>query len=58
MSLSAFIDDSHQEIIREFAAFAKTLMPPGTTMSDADLRDQRGRHTDGDWRRHGDRTDR
>ena len=28
MSLSAFIRDHHEEIISEFAVFAKTLMPP------------------------------
>ena len=39
MSLSAFIDDHHEEIIREFAVFAKTLMPPGAAMSEAELRD-------------------
>ena len=39
MSLSAFIRDHHEEIIGEFAVFARTLMPPGADMSDAQLRD-------------------
>src|SRR3712207_5445029 len=39
MSLPEFIRGHHEEIIREFAAFAKTLMPPGTEMTDAELRD-------------------
>ena len=39
MSLSAFITDHHEEIISEFAIFAKTLMPPGAEMSEAELRD-------------------
>ena len=39
MSLSVFIRDHHEEIISEFAVFAKTLMPPGAGMSDAELRD-------------------
>jgi signal transduction histidine kinase len=39
MSLSAFINEHHEEIIQEFAAFAHTLMPPGTVMSEAELRD-------------------
>ena len=39
MSLSAFIRDHHEEIISEFAVFAKTLMPPGTEMTEAELRD-------------------
>ena len=39
MSLPAFIRHNHEEIIREFAAFAKTLMPPGADMTDAELRD-------------------
>ena len=39
MSLSAFIRDHHEEIISEFAVFAKTLMPPGVEMTDAELRD-------------------
>ena len=39
MSLSAFIRDHHDEIISEFAIFAKTLMPPGADMSEAELRD-------------------
>jgi signal transduction histidine kinase len=39
MSLPEFIGAHHEEIIREFAAFAKTLMPPGVEMTDAELRD-------------------
>jgi signal transduction histidine kinase len=39
MSLSVFIRDHHDEIIREFAVFARTLMPPGAAMSEAELRD-------------------
>jgi hypothetical protein len=39
MSLSAFIRDHHDEIISEFAIFARTLMPPGADMSEAQLRD-------------------
>lgn len=39
MSLSAFIRDHHETIIVEFAAFAKTLMPPGADMSETELRD-------------------
>src|SRR5215204_992317 len=39
MSLSAFIGDQHEEIITEFAVFARTLMPPGADMTEAELRD-------------------
>jgi signal transduction histidine kinase len=39
MSLSTFIRDHHEEIISEFAVFAKTLMPAGTQMTEAELRD-------------------
>lgn len=39
MSLSAFIRDHYDEIISEFAVFAKTLMPPGADMTEAELRD-------------------
>ena len=39
MSLSRFIEDHHEEIIREFASFAGTLMPAGASMSEAELRD-------------------
>lgn len=39
MSLSAFIRDHHEEIISEFAVFARTLMPPGADMTEAELRD-------------------
>lgn len=39
MSLPEFIHNHHEEIIGEFAAFAKTLMPAGAEMNDAELRD-------------------
>jgi signal transduction histidine kinase len=39
MSLTAFINSHHEEIISEFAAFAKTLMPPRVEMTDSELRD-------------------
>jgi hypothetical protein len=39
MSLRAFIRDHHDEIISEFAIFAKTLMPPDADMTEAELRD-------------------
>jgi signal transduction histidine kinase len=39
VSLSIFIRDHHEEIISEFAVFAKTLMPAGTEMTEAELRD-------------------
>lgn len=39
MSLSGFIHSHHEEIITEFALFAKTLMPPGPEMTEAELRD-------------------
>jgi signal transduction histidine kinase len=39
MSLRAFIRDHHDEIISEFSVFAKTLMPPGAAMTEAELRD-------------------
>jgi signal transduction histidine kinase len=39
MSLSAFIRGHHEAIISEFAVFAKTLMAPGTEMTEAQLRD-------------------
>jgi signal transduction histidine kinase len=39
VSLSAFIGAHHEEIIVEFAAFAKTQMPPGIVMTEAELRD-------------------
>jgi signal transduction histidine kinase len=39
MSLSAFIRDNHEAIISEFAVFARTLMPPGAEMTEAQLRD-------------------
>jgi hypothetical protein len=34
-----FIRDHHEEITVAFAAFAKTLMPPGAEISAAELRD-------------------
>ena len=39
MPLSAFIRDHKEHIIVEFAAFARTLMPSGAEMSEAELRD-------------------
>lgn len=39
MALSEFIRTHHDSIISDFAAFAKTLMPPGVEMTDAELRD-------------------
>jgi signal transduction histidine kinase len=39
MSLSEFIRAHHEKIIRDFSAFAKTLMPPGAEMTEAELRD-------------------
>jgi hypothetical protein len=39
MSLSAFIRGHHEEIVSEFAVFAKTLIPPGADMTNAELRD-------------------
>ena len=39
MSLRAFIRDHKEQIIVQFAAFAKTLMPTGGDMSEAELRD-------------------
>jgi hypothetical protein len=39
MSLSGFIRDHHEAIISEFGRFAKTLMPPGPEMTEAELRD-------------------
>ena len=39
MSLSTFIRNHHEQIIGEFAVFAKTLMPPGAGMSEEELRD-------------------
>jgi signal transduction histidine kinase len=39
MSLSTFIGGHHEEIISEFALFARTLMPPGADMTEAELRD-------------------
>ena len=39
MSLAEFIRAHHEEIIRSFSAFAKTLMPPGVEMTEEELRD-------------------
>jgi hypothetical protein len=39
MSLRAFIRDHQEDIIVEFAAFAKTLMRVGAEMTDKELRD-------------------
>jgi len=39
MSLRAFIGDHREKIISEFAAFARTLMPAGVDMTEAELRD-------------------
>lgn len=39
MSLSTFIDTHHEEIISEFAVFAKTLMPAGAELTEEELRD-------------------
>jgi len=39
MSLRVFIAGHHEEIICEFAVFAKTLMPPSSNMTEAELRD-------------------
>ena len=36
---AAFLHGHHEEIIREFAAFTKTLMPPEGEMTEAELRD-------------------
>ena len=38
-SLNAFIQRSHSEIISEFSAFARTLMPPNSPMTEEELRD-------------------
>ena len=38
-TLSAFIQQNHQEIITGFSAFARTLMPPHSTMTEQELRD-------------------
>jgi signal transduction histidine kinase len=39
LSLCAFIQRHHGEIIGEFSAFARTLMPPTSSMTDQELRD-------------------
>ena len=38
-SLSDFIERHHSEIIGEFSAFARTLMPGRADMSESDFRD-------------------
>ena len=39
MSLRAFVGDHREKIISEFSAFARTLMPAGVDMTEAELRD-------------------
>lgn len=39
MPLGQFIERHHDEIIGEFSAFARTLIPPGSGMTETDLRD-------------------
>lgn len=39
MPLGEFIAGHHDQIIGEFSAFARTLIPPGSEMTEADLRD-------------------
>jgi signal transduction histidine kinase len=39
MSLGEFIDHHHDEIVGEFSAFARTLIPPGLGMTETELRD-------------------
>jgi signal transduction histidine kinase len=39
MTLSQFIHDHHEAIIREFVTFARTLMPAGADMTERELRD-------------------
>lgn len=39
MPLGEFIEGHHHEIIGAFSAFARTLMPPGSDMTETDLRD-------------------
>src|SRR5688572_16002322 len=39
MPLGEFIGRHHEEIISEFSAFARTLIAPGTDMTEADFRD-------------------
>jgi signal transduction histidine kinase len=38
-SLSAFIQENHHKIIGEFSAFARTLLPPDSLMTQQELRD-------------------
>ena len=38
-SLGVFIERNHREIIGNFSAFARTLMPPHSTMTEQELRD-------------------
>lgn len=39
MALAEFIGRHHEEIIAEFSAFARTLIAPGSDMTEVDLRD-------------------
>ena len=39
MALLPFLQHNHETIIREFAAFARSLMPTGANMSESELRD-------------------
>lgn len=39
MSMSTFIRANREQIMREFAVFARTLMPPGAEMTELELRD-------------------
>lgn len=39
MPLSAFIHANHDAIAREFVVFARSVMPPGVEMTEAELRD-------------------
>ena len=39
MPLGEFINRHHDQIISEFSGFARTLMPPGSDMTETDLRD-------------------
>jgi signal transduction histidine kinase len=38
-ALRTFIGEHHSEIITEFSTFARTLMPPGSPMTETELRD-------------------
>ena len=39
MPLGEFVERHHDQIIGEFSAFARTLIPPGSEMTETDLRD-------------------